>query len=205
MSIDINFFVYFNKMPYSFLLITHNFILLIEDFGGIIILQKKERGFTMQFINKNDDFMKCHCKCTKLSTLLIGMLAGSALTAVAFGFNKLKCKGKSLKKLMEDKCHCFEDDGDSICECEPCDHERARNNCTCHAEESDTDILHSHGCLGNPHDDFEGFADSKGDRPSDLSSPELEDKGECSPYEVKNSTPKQDPKPENKINEVKKK
>ena len=159
----------------------------------------------MQFINKNDDFMKCRCKRASLPILLAGMLAGSALTAAAFAFKKLKCKGESLKKLMADKCRCFDGDEGDFCECEPCDHERARNECACHAEESDTDLLHSHGCLGNPHDDCGGFADSKGDRPSDLSNPEIQSKGEWSPYEVKNYAPKEDPKPENKVNEVKKK
>ena len=161
----------------------------------------------MLFINKNDDFMKCRCKRAGLPILLAGMLAGSALTAAAFAFKKLKCKGELLKKLVEDKCRCFDGDKDEgeLCECEPCDHERARNDCICHAEETDTSILHSHGCLGNSHDDYGGFADSKGDRPSDLSSPEIESKGEKSPYEVKNNAKKEDPKPENKVTDIKKK
>ena len=150
-------------------------------------------------------------KCRSSSDAFIftlGTVFGAAATASAFLLGKAKLKKCSLKKALKSCCDFGSDEDFCNCEDEHCDHERARSGFDCHAEECDTDILHSHGCLGYAHDDCGGFADSKGDRPNDTSSPELDkQKGipdeKSSPYWVKNSRGKSNPQPENKINEVK--
>jgi hypothetical protein len=136
---------------------------------------------------------------------VIGALIGSAVTALFFCAGKIKNAAKM--KNPQSGCDC-KNDGDDFCECGcDSDYERARNRCDC-AEESDTDILHSHGCLGYSHDDYCGFADSNGGRPSDLSSPEIPNqKGKTeensTPYNAKNSRGKGNPQPENAVNRVK--
>ena len=137
-----------------------------------------------------------------------GFIIGAAATALFFitkdGKKSLKANEKSRRSSRGgDAC-------DDFCTCdEPhSDYERARNGCDCHGadEEGDAAILHSHGCLGYPHDDYYGFADSNGDRPSDLSNPEIElSDASYSPAAVKNGHGKSNPQPENKITEVKKK
>lgn len=168
----------------------------------------------MLYNKKSCNLCKSDCGTSRLSLALISALAGSALTASIFLIKKMKCRCGSLKQAL---CNCrdYSDSDNSyenFCECDgdPCDHERARNGFNCHAEECDTDILHSHGCLGYPHDNYEGFADSNGDRPNDLSSPEINNQkgipeGNSSPYWAKNAEGKSNPQPENNINKVKKK
>ena len=144
--------------------------------------------------------------------LLLGMALGAAASAALIKLKDSKIKKCGLAKAVEGFCN---DKSDSLCDCDcDCDcsdHERARNGFDCHeghTEEGDIDILHSHGCLGYPHDDSFGFADSKGDRPNDLSVPQFAaDQSEVrdSVLEVKNSKNKSNPQPENRVNEVKKK
>ena len=157
----------------------------------------------------------CNCGCdSRGSALILGMLSGAAVTVAIFVIKEMKKKKSSLKKVLKSCCNFDGTDNtyENFCECgEDCnDHERARNGFDCHGEECDTDILHSHGCLGYPHDNNGGFANSNGDRPNDLSSPEIENQkgipeGNPSPYWEKNAQGKSDPQPENNINEVKKK
>ena len=150
-------------------------------------------------------------KCSSSSSTLVftlGAILGGAATAAAFLLGKAKLKKCSLKKVLKNCCDFGGEEDFYSCEDEHCDHERARSGFDCHAEECDTDILHSHGCLGYPHDDCGGFADSKGDRPNDTSNPEIDkQKGvpdeKASPYSTKNSRGKSNPQPENKVNEVK--
>lgn len=148
------------------------------------------------------------------SAVLFGMISGAAVATTVFIIKKMKEKKMSLKNALKDCCGCDETDNtyENFCECngDPNDHERARNGFDCHAEEYDTDILHSHGCLGYQHDQYGGFANSNGDRPNDLSNPEIENQkgipeGNTSPYWAKNAQGKSNPQPENKVNEVKKK
>ena len=142
--------------------------------------------------------------------LLTGMMAGAVITTSFFLMKKIKDKKCSLKKAIKNCCAPLEEYNACECNEEHCDHERARNACGCPSEECDTEILHSHGCLGYPHDEYGGFADSKGDRPSDLSNPEIANQNVASasndsPYLAKNAPGKSNPQPENKVNEVKKK
>ena len=155
------------------------------------------------------------CNCSqKCGTLILGMISGAAVTAAVFIMKEAKKKKCSLKKALKSCCDFDGTDNtyENFCECngDPNDHERARNGFDCHAEECDTDILHSHGCLGYPHDQYGGFANSNGDRPNDLSSPEIDNQkgipeGNTSPYWEKNAQGKSNPQPENKVTEVKKK
>ncbi len=144
------------------------------------------------------------------SDLAMGFIAGAAAASVFFIVKAMK-KGKkcSTKAVNCDPCH-SDNTYENFCDCdgEHGDYERARNGCG--AEEQDVDILHSHGCLGYPHDNYYGFADSNGDRPNDLSNPEIEgSKGipegnvSAPPTAVKNARGKNNPQPENKVNEVK--
>ena len=149
-----------------------------------------------------------------LGSLILGMISGAALTTAFFTIKeKKKC---ALSHAVKNTCECDRTDNtyENFCECngDPDDHERARNGFDCHSatEECDTDILHSHGCLGYPHDQYGGFANSNGDRPNDLSNPEIDNQkgipeGNTSPYWEKNAQGKSNPQPENKVNEVKKK
>lgn len=172
--------------------------------------------------------MFCSKKCDKMlnsmrhdstyhyGSLVVGMILGAAVTGAVCTLKKMKNKGKCLSSAISQKCTCDGTDNtyENFCECngDPDDHERARNGFDCHsdAEECDTDILHSHGCLGYPHDNYCGFANSNGDRPSDPSSPEIDNQkgipeGNTSPYWEKNAQGKSNPQPENKVNEVKRK
>ena len=154
-------------------------------------------------LKKHDNHKKGCSEGLSGGAFTAGIMLGAAATAAVFLIKKMKEKQCSLGKAISDCCTCF-DDGLSTCD-SPDNYEQARNNCGCHAEESDVSDLESCGCLmGYPHDDCGGFADSKGDRPNDLSNPEIEDKG-SSPSEVKNTEGKSNPQPENKISEVKKK
>ena len=165
------------------------------------------------FCNKKTDRLMDGCT-SKSCAVLIGMLAGAAVTTSFFVIKKMLCKKASLKDALVGCC-CGDDSNntyENFCECNgsPDDHERARNGFDCHADECDTDILHSHGCLGYQHDHYEGFANSNGDRPNDLSNPEIDNQkgipeGNTSPYWEKNARDKSNPQPENKVNEVKKK
>ena len=143
--------------------------------------------------------------------MAVGFILGAVAASVFFiskAAKKENCSKKPITDLQYDDS-CYEDsDGHD-------DYERARNGCNSHSadEEGDTDILHSCGCLpGYSHDDYRGFADSKGDRPNDLSNPELENAASgshgnapSSPMEVKNAKGKSNPQPENKITEAKRK
>ncbi len=172
--------------------------------------------------------MFCSKKCAKMfdnkmnsgiscgGALILGMILGAAATVTVCSMKKMKEKGKSLSSAVSEKCACDGTDNtyENFCECngDPDDHERARNGFDCHsdAEECDTDILHSHGCLGYSHDHYCGFANSNGDRPNDLSNPEIDNQkgipeGNTSPYWEKNAQGKSNPQPENKVTEVKKK
>ena len=154
--------------------------------------------------------------CRSTSDALIftfGMVLGGVATAAAFLMGDVKKKKCSLKTALKNCCDFDSNNiGDDLCDCEDghCDYERARSGFDCHAEECDADILHSHGCLGYPHDDCGGFADSKGDRPNDTSNPEINRQQslpdeKSSPYSAKNAFGKNNPQPENRVNEVKKK
>ena len=152
-------------------------------------------------------------KSGKGSAFAIGMLMGAAATATFCIVKKIK-KKKAHSKQKKGICLCDENDYENFDEDCGCldDYERARNGCgnLSGTEECDTDILHSSGCLGYPHDEYGGFADSKGDRPNDLSCPEAVNRGtkyaeQESPYQAKNKGGKSNPQPENRVNEVKKK
>ena len=172
----------------------------------------------MYFIKNSCNKPQKYQSTSDIFVFTFGAVLGATATAAAFLFGEAKKKKCSLKNVLKGCCD-FEigTDGPSPCDCEPeqCDdehydHERARNSFDCHAEECDTAILHSSGCLGYPHDDCGGFADSNGDRPNDTSNPEIDrqkgaDAGKASPYLAKNSCEKSNPQPENKVNEVKKK
>lgn len=158
--------------------------------------------------------MKNYKNDSKCGALILGMISGAAITATVFIIKEMKKKKCSLKKALKNCCGFDETNNtyENFCECngDPNDHERARNGFDCHAEECDTDILHSHGCLGYEHDHYGGFANSNGDRPNDTSSPEIDNQkgipeGNTSPYWEKNAQGKSNPQPENKVNEVKKK
>jgi len=158
--------------------------------------------------------MKNYKNDSKCGALILGMVSGAAITATVFIIKEMKKKKCSLKKALKNCCGFDETNNtyENFCECngDPNDHERARNGFDCHAEECDTDILHSHGCLGYEHDHYGGFANSNGDRPNDTSSPEIDNQkgipeGNTSPYWEKNAQGKSNPQPENKVNEVKKK
>lgn len=149
---------------------------------------------------------KCNCG-SKCGAVIVGMLSGAVLTAIAFVAKDMKKKKCSVKKAAKERCGSNESFGDeNQCDCDGShdDAERARNDCYRHDEECNTSLLHSSGCLGYPHDDYEGFACSKGDRPNDLSNPELDNqkanpKSNSSPYMAKNIPGKGDPQPKNRI------
>ena len=167
---------------------------------------------------------KCDLK-TKLGYMLIGVSVG-AVGAVAFCLkNKILKKKKGLISSLCDcgcmdslmhKKHCGESDNSyenfSECDCEPDDtcgaygYENARNGYYAHCDSNKCDIdgLHSHGCLGYPHDEYCGFASSHDDRPNDLSNPEIDDQmgipeGNTTPMSVKNKAKKFNPQPENAV------
>ena len=156
-----------------------------------------------------------HKNCTtggKCGAFAVGLLIGAAASATFCIVKKIK-KKRCISKLKKNFCNCTDSGLENFCDCDEnaSDYERARNGCgnLSEAEEFDTDILHSHGCLGYPHDSCGGFADSNGDRPNDLSNPEIDNQkgvpeGNTSPYQAKNEHGKSNPQPENKVNEVKK-
>ncbi len=168
------------------------------------------------FCTKNDKkIINCtKKKSSKCGAFMLGAAFGAAMTAAICISKKAKKKCKCIKEAIKSSvCDCTDNSYENFCTCdEKDDHERARNGFDCHsdAEECDTHLLHSHGCLGYPHDNFGGFANSNGDRPSDLSNPEIDNQmgipeGNTSPYWAKNAGDKSNPQPENKVNEVKKK
>ena len=155
---------------------------------------------------------------SKCGAFMLGAAIGAAMTAAICISKKAKKKCKCIKDAIKN-CGCDNTDNtyENFCECngDPDGHsdlERARNGFDCHGGETnecDTDILHSHGCLGYPHDNYGGFANSNGDRPNDTSNPEIDNQkgipeGNTSPYWEKNAQGKSKPQPENKVNEVKK-
>lgn len=157
---------------------------------------------------------KCDCKEQKYGPLILGMVSGAAAATALYLIKCVMKKKSAIKQALKERCGYDGCDNtyENFCECngDPDDHERARNGFDCHAEECDTDILHSHGCLGYQHDHYEGFANSNGDRPNDPSNPEIDNQkgipeGNTSPYWEKNARGKNNPQPENKITEVKKK
>ena len=126
-------------------------------------------------LKKHDNQKKNCADGSSKGAFALGMLIGAAATAAVILVKKMKEKQCSSGKAISECCPCFDDDL-STCDC-PDNHEQARNGCDCHTEENDLSLLDSCGCLmGYPHDDQGGFADSKGDRPNDLSSPEAESK-----------------------------
>ena len=153
-------------------------------------------------------------KSQKGGAFIVGLLIGSAATATFCIVKKIKKKKKERSGASKIRCDCTDNSYENFCNCDEGadDYERARNGCgnLSGTEKCDTDILHTHGCLGYPHDEYEGFADSNGDRPNDLSNPEIDNQkgipeGNPSPYWAKNKRGKSNPQPENKVNEVKKK
>lgn len=168
---------------------------------------------------------KCSLK-SKLGFMLLGVVVGGAGATVLCCKNKLMRKKKNLMSSICD-CDCIESlmpkkhkgcetdntyENFSECDCEPdntCgpyDTEGARNGYFDHSdsEKCNMDELHSHGCLGYPHDEYCGFASSHDDRPNDLSSPEIENQkgipeGNMTPMSVKNKAQKFNPQPENAV------
>lgn len=181
------------------------------------ILKEKAKEGTKMFCTKKHEKMMGMKKTSAGGAMLLGAMLGVAATAIFCNMKKIKKKCGCISDAVQ-KCGCDGTDNtyENFCECnvDPDGHsdlERARNGFDCHgeAEECDTDILHSHGCLGYPHDNYGGFANSNGDRPNDTSNPEIDNQkgipeGNTSPYWEKNAQGKSNPQPENKVTEVKK-
>ncbi len=197
--------------------------------SAIIIMNKKREEKIMLCKKKSCD-KKCDLK-TKLGYMLLGVAVGSAGVA---GFC-LKCKLiKKKNGFMSSLCDCgcmdtlklkkhsnghseSNNTYENFCECDcepdntcgPYDTEGARNGYYGHSdsEKCDMDELHSHGCLGYPHDEYCGFASSHNDRPNDQSSPEIENQkgipeGNMTPLSVKNKAQKFNPQPENAVTDA---
>ena len=105
--------------------------------------------------------------------------AATAVCAMIAKERKTKKSGGAVS------CDCSELDVEcDECDDQYCDFERARNDLKGCEDESERDHLDSCGCLGYPHDQYGGFADSKGDRPNDLCCPVLD---ESDPQAAKNA------------------